>query len=157
VAGAKVAAPTVTLIVSETERPTGRVWGTGGWTQPKDREALDWLTLARLLGWDVQVSTLTSFGMPHGRPPTGPGVIIFAVDPEALGEDATQLIASHLEGDFLDLHDTAERSILRAGMADLVDPDIAFGREVKRDFLRRLLCVALRNCPELPRSKRQHS
>ncbi len=30
-----------------------RVWGTGGWLNPTEREALDWATLARLSGWGV--------------------------------------------------------------------------------------------------------
>ena len=29
--------------------PNENVWGTGGWLEPTAREALDWLTLARLL------------------------------------------------------------------------------------------------------------
>lgn len=32
-----------------------KIWGTGGWMEPNQREALDWLTLARMLGWNVIV------------------------------------------------------------------------------------------------------
>ena len=33
-----------------------RVWGTGGWLDPTGREGLDWLTLARLAGWGVDIA-----------------------------------------------------------------------------------------------------
>ena len=40
------------LLASDTELPEAEVvWGTGGWIPAREREALDWLTLARLLGW----------------------------------------------------------------------------------------------------------
>lgn len=53
----------VLLISSGNELPNDRrVWGTGGWMPPEQREALDWLTLCRLLGWDVQV---VRSGEPH--------------------------------------------------------------------------------------------
>src|SRR5438034_1177388 len=45
------------LVASDTELPPAeRVWGTGGWLPPAAREALDWLTLARLCGWAVTVT-----------------------------------------------------------------------------------------------------
>ena len=36
----------------------GRVWGTGGWLPPEQREALDWFTLGRLLGWRCDLAGL---------------------------------------------------------------------------------------------------
>ena len=55
------------LVTSETELPAAhRVWGTGGWLPPKQREALDWLTLARFLGWGVTVTRWTSAGLGSG-------------------------------------------------------------------------------------------
>jgi hypothetical protein len=46
----------VLVVASESELPpTQRVWGSGDWLPSKQREALDWLTLARLLGWGVDV------------------------------------------------------------------------------------------------------
>jgi hypothetical protein len=54
---------TVLLISSAHELPVAcRVWGTGGRTSPEEREALDWLTLCRLLGWSVEV---VRSGDPH--------------------------------------------------------------------------------------------
>jgi hypothetical protein len=48
--------PVALLIAGEDELPeTQRVWGTGGWLPPEQREALDWLGLVRLLGWSVEV------------------------------------------------------------------------------------------------------
>jgi hypothetical protein len=37
--------------------PNERVWGTGGWRPPEQREALDWLILVRMLGWTVRTTT----------------------------------------------------------------------------------------------------
>ena len=52
------------VVASEAEiPPTDRVWGTGGWLQPEQREALDWLTLARLMGWSVHVARRTQYGL----------------------------------------------------------------------------------------------
>jgi hypothetical protein len=48
----------VLVVASEAEHPgSARVWGTGGWTLPDEREARDWLTLCRLLGWEVRLAT----------------------------------------------------------------------------------------------------
>lgn len=50
------------LIVGSTTEfdPAARVWGTGGWRSPEEREALDWLTLVRCLGWRVRTATRVS-------------------------------------------------------------------------------------------------
>jgi hypothetical protein len=46
----------VLVITGKSECPAQqRIWGTGGWIMPETREALDWATLARLLGWGVDV------------------------------------------------------------------------------------------------------
>jgi len=51
----------VLLIVSASEHPrASRVWGSGGWLPPQSREALDWLTLCRCLGWGVEVADQSS-------------------------------------------------------------------------------------------------
>lgn len=48
----------VVIVVGRDEDPAGaRVWGTGGWTHPAEREARDWLTICRLLGWGVQLAS----------------------------------------------------------------------------------------------------
>lgn len=41
------------LLVTEDEQlsPVARIWGTGGWVPPDEREALDWFTLTKLSGW----------------------------------------------------------------------------------------------------------
>ena len=47
------------LIASSDELPPSqRIWGTGGWLPPEEREALDWLTFSRLSGWGVEVQYL---------------------------------------------------------------------------------------------------
>jgi hypothetical protein len=43
------------LLISDALPADARLWGDGGWCMPEEREALDWLTLARLLGWQVDV------------------------------------------------------------------------------------------------------
>ena len=48
------------LLVADADQlaPGQRIWGTGGWQPPESREALDWLTLARLCGWQVSIASL---------------------------------------------------------------------------------------------------
>ncbi len=44
------------LVADESELPVAeRIWGTGGWLPPDQREALDWLTLAKVCGWGVSI------------------------------------------------------------------------------------------------------
>jgi hypothetical protein len=74
-----------------------RVWGTGGWQPPERREALDWLTLARLLGWSVRIARGTEQVTRAIR--DRPRWIIAAGEPEALGEDGVSLLASCLEAE----------------------------------------------------------
>src|SRR2546422_229081 len=54
----------VILVASDVALPAAhRVWGTGGWLPPEEREALDWLTLSRLLGWRVTVARPSGAGL----------------------------------------------------------------------------------------------
>ena len=87
--------PTVLLLASRDELPPSkRVWGTGGWMPPQDREALDWLTLVRFLGWDVEVVAPTDDPREWLR--RSGLVIVIACDPDALGEETMHAIASRL-------------------------------------------------------------
>ena len=44
------------LVADESELPVAeRIWGTGGWLPPDLREALDWVTLAKVCGWGVTI------------------------------------------------------------------------------------------------------
>jgi hypothetical protein len=71
-----------------------RVWGTGGWLPPHQREALDWLTLARLSGWNVAVA--------RHRPGTSASLeggnrwIVLTCDPDALSEGDVAHLASRV-------------------------------------------------------------
>lgn len=65
---------------------THRVWGTGGWLPPEQREALDWLTLLRLMGWNVAVRRWTHSGLDPALS-NGSRSIVLACDPSGLGED----------------------------------------------------------------------
>jgi hypothetical protein len=84
------------VVASEFEMPRAqRVWGTGGWLPPEQREALDWLTLSRLLGWGVTVARWTSSGL-EARLSGGSRWVVIACDPERLGEESIRYLASRL-------------------------------------------------------------
>ncbi len=53
---------TVLIIVGENEFANSHpVWGTGGWLPAEEREALDWLTLCRFMGWQVTAVSQAEF------------------------------------------------------------------------------------------------
>jgi hypothetical protein len=53
---------TALLLTTEDQLPErAPVWGTGGWLPPEQREALDWLTLLRFMGWEVAVTYPAEF------------------------------------------------------------------------------------------------
>ena len=84
------------LLVSDAELPdTEVVWGTGGWLPAGEREALDWLTLARLLGWDVDIIRPSTSDSSHDLSKAGMRVVI-AGDPDCLGEDVIAQLAFQL-------------------------------------------------------------
>jgi hypothetical protein len=86
----------VLIVASAAELPAHhRVWGTGGWLPPEQREALDWLTLSRLLGWGVQVSHQTSTGFDKGLA-DGSRWMILACDPDGMTNEQTALLQSRL-------------------------------------------------------------
>jgi hypothetical protein len=64
----------VVATAQELAEAAGRVWGTGGWEAPEQREARDWLCLGRLCGWPVMVAgdvaaPATHFVVWTGSPP----------------------------------------------------------------------------------------
>jgi len=91
----------VLVIASERElEPARRIWGTGGWLPPEnrppeDREALDWLTLARLMGWSVGIARRTEKGL-EGDLYDGSHFVIIACDPDCLGDGEARLLAARL-------------------------------------------------------------
>src|SRR2546427_7866800 len=87
------------LVASGTELPPAeRVWGTGGWLPPAAREALDWLTLARVCGWAV---TVTWRNAPHldGALATGSRWIVLACDPDSLDEGLVRRLTARREAE----------------------------------------------------------
>ena len=64
--------------------PIHRVWGTGGWLPPEGREALDWFTLLRLLGWGTRV--LDGDQPVPDALPLNAELIVIAYDPDAVSE-----------------------------------------------------------------------
>ena len=84
------------VVASDTELPVDlSVWGTGGWMPPDQREALDWLTLARLFGWDVTVRRQHNSGL-DAELPTGCRWVVVACDPETLRTDLVSQLAARL-------------------------------------------------------------
>ena len=90
------ASPVVVVAAERELSPTSRIWGTGAWLMPGQREALDWLTLARLLGWDVTVCHVNHAGRLENRMPSLARVIVIACDPESIDEETAAVIAARL-------------------------------------------------------------
>jgi hypothetical protein len=87
----------VLVIASPAERPPDhRVWGTGGWLPPEQREALDWVCLVRLLGWGATVAGSQDRSRWPG-PSDGGRWLILACDPDSLGEEGTRYLRDCLE------------------------------------------------------------
>jgi hypothetical protein len=83
--------PLAVLAAAEELPPADRVWGTGGWLAPERREALDWLTLARFLGWAVAVIPVAG-----ERLPAACRRIVAAYPPERLGNETVARLAARL-------------------------------------------------------------
>ncbi|HLJ93173.1 MAG TPA: hypothetical protein VKU02_08280 [Gemmataceae bacterium] len=87
------------LVASDAELPASqRVWGTGGWLPPEQREALDWLTLAALSGWSVAV-TRPSGPDREKHLPNGSHWIVLGCDPDRLEADWVHGLASRLSAE----------------------------------------------------------
>lgn len=80
-----MSAPRILLLASDAELvPESRVWGTGGWQMPEEREGLDWLTFARLLGWEVEVVAAST--TPPALGESFPRCVIVGCDPRSVSE-----------------------------------------------------------------------
>lgn len=87
----------VLIVAGDSELPgTERIWGTGGRLWAESREALDWLTFVRLLGWHVQVAWSSQLAATPRESPI-PRCIILGCDPSALGADALRWLANILD------------------------------------------------------------
>src|SRR5262245_22617439 len=80
------------ILTSKDQLPaSGRVWGTGGWLPPDQREALDWLSLVRFMGWPAQVDDVGTWsGDSDAR------CLILALDPERVNQSTADAIAALL-------------------------------------------------------------
>jgi hypothetical protein len=88
--------PDVVVIASLDElHPQERIWGTGGWLLPERREALDWITLARCLGWRVEILWCTGRDLDR-RLPAGARWVILACDPGRVGVAVVAQLAAYL-------------------------------------------------------------
>jgi hypothetical protein len=85
------------VVSSENDSPIGRrIWGTGGWIPPEQREALDWSTLSRIHGWGVMIYSQPDSGLGHFLSKQTRWIVI-SCDPDSLGEDFVSLLALYLE------------------------------------------------------------
>ena len=85
--------PVVVVIASSELRFEERVWGTGGWIPPTEREGLDWLTLVAFMGWGV---TTISAGQIGERLSTDTRWLIIATDPSSVDDEAANAIEAHM-------------------------------------------------------------
>lgn len=85
------------LVIASTRELSERalVWGTGGWLDPEQREALDWLTLVRFLGWEARVEFAEERPSPSAL--VGATCAIVACPSDALRAEWRSLIEAHLE------------------------------------------------------------
>lgn len=72
--------------------PERMVWGADRAVPATGREALDWLTLCRFIGWRPTIR----YGVPVQASPS-PRCIVLALDPDLLGEEAETALAQLLE------------------------------------------------------------
>jgi hypothetical protein len=85
------------LVCAASELPdTDAVWGHGGWMHPREREALDWLALARLSGWGVAIVRLTDLNL-TGDLSAGNRWVVIACDPQCLTEEHVTRFTSRLQ------------------------------------------------------------
>jgi hypothetical protein len=73
----------------------GRVWGTGGWLPPEQREALDWFTLGRLLGWRCDLAGLETSRL-HSVTRNMHRWVVLACDPGEISDDIAAGLGSLL-------------------------------------------------------------
>jgi hypothetical protein len=79
------------IVASPKELPTGTgSWGHGGWVAPEKREALDWLTLGRWLGWSAAI------GVGPSAVDLGSRALVIACDPETLGASDVARVQTRL-------------------------------------------------------------
>lgn len=82
----------VAVAVRETELPRkGETWGHGGWQPPEAREALDWVTLVRLLGWSVRAAC------PPDACRGAEEIVLLACDPAAIDRNACRHLEDRLQ------------------------------------------------------------
>jgi hypothetical protein len=88
-------APAMLVVASGRGRPRSGVWGHGGWLPPEEREALDWLTLARMSGWEATDQT------PGESLSAGAPWVVLACEPEELGPGDVEMLQKRLQTEAL--------------------------------------------------------
>jgi hypothetical protein len=87
----------VLVVASGRERPaTSRVWGTGGWVPPAEREALDWFTLTRIMGWTATLTWPDAPDFEVALSTRSDRWIILACDADGLRQDAVAALSRRL-------------------------------------------------------------
>ena len=99
--GQETSCPQMLVVAAAGEVPAAqRVWGTGGWLPAEARpagarEALDWLTLARLSGWAASVSHVSRNGSAEFAHGASRWVVV-ARDAESLSDEWVAGLSSRL-------------------------------------------------------------
>lgn len=126
--------PPQMLIVASPEELScaTRLWGTGGWLSPANREGLDWLTFSKLMGWGASVAR------PNHRNfdtelVTGARWIVLACDPDSLDENSLRNLENRLAtGTVLLLARAGEPRGRFANLAGAFRaPEVVTGRNVR--------------------------
>ena len=91
------ACDSILILSSEIELPTNdRIWGTGGWLKPEEREALDWLTLSRFMGWGATVVHRTNLLLDRNFSFQN-RLIVIACEPNSIEDQIFKHIANRIE------------------------------------------------------------
>ncbi len=88
--------PSLLIISAASQLPLReRTWGSGSWLAPEERESLDWLTLARTLGWGVRLVQASQDEL-RSAMNVDYRCLILSAGPDGLTTEDAALIASKL-------------------------------------------------------------
>ena len=101
---------------------SGSVWGDAGWSPPEEREALDWLTLARLSGWSATLG---------GPAAEAARWIVVARDPDELTPEDVAALRSRLDEPLVVVARAASRAHPLAALAGAARAAAVEGRALE--------------------------
>jgi hypothetical protein len=151
---------TALLLTTEDQLPErDPVWGTGGWLPPEQREALDWLTLLRFMGWEVAVTYPEEF-CSVARAGQKLKWLVIAMPPDQLPSEVLVSVRRWLEREAILLIARAGTAAdgLAASMGIKSTTEHARGQELhwngthphRRWHCRNEVCLGTLQCEEIP-------